>query len=199
MIQRRAWMTGVATLLMVGPLLGACASKGPDNRFVSSPQPVTALVFQLGAIEIADETGPNAAGSVAVEGFSTPPQQALLDWAAAHLQADGGQPGIVRFRATEAKAERVELERTPGVSGWFTRDQADRVVLTLGGHIEARGSDGRLIASATARTEAHRSFVEKISPADRRRGLDLLMKDALQSFGDQLESQVRAEMPNLLR
>ena len=186
-------------MLAAGLLLGGCASKGPDNRFVASPKPVKVLVFQLGALEVVDETGAGGAGAAAVEGFSKPPRQALLDWAAAHLQANGGQPGVVSFRATEAKAERVELERTPGVSGWFTRDQAERVMLTLSGQIEARGSDGRLIASATARTEAHRSFIEKISPADRRRGLDLLMKDALQSFGDQLETQVRAEMPNMLR
>jgi hypothetical protein len=197
--RRMTWQLGRfgwAIVLLLGIAVAGCAGRAVDYGPVVSPKPVSVLTFQLGNLAIADQTG---AGVSPVSGFSVPPRKAVLAWANTRLSASPGQPGNVRFVVTEASATRVDLEKTPGVRGWFSKDQAEKVSLIIAGQIETRQSDGRLIATATARSEAFRTFIDGISPEDRRSGLDQLLKDTLQAFDTEMERQVRAEMPTLLR
>ena len=199
MVVRRWRFAWAVSALFSAIILAGCAGRDDYGSGVSRPAAVERLTFRLGAIEIVDRTRPAATGPDAVTEFAVPLREAMLEWANGRLAATSGLPGRIRFTATEAKAIREPLEGTPGVRGWFTRDQAERVTVTVSGQIEAVQNDGRLIASATARSEGFRTFVEKIKPEERRNGLNALQKEVLKAFGSELERQVRAEMPSLLQ
>lgn len=199
MRRRQAILRAVATVYILGVALAGCSGPGPYSPSPKPPAAHPVLTFGLSAIDIVDETAGATTDPGLIGSFSVPPQQAIRRWAAERLQVTGGEPGILRFRITAAGAVRTPLEKTPGVSGWFTRDQEELVTVVFAAHLEARRNDGGLIAAATSRAEASRSFVEKIKPPDRRAGLDALIATALASFDRELEARVRAEMPDLLQ
>ena len=191
----RGWR-GLAVVLAAGMLLAGCAYQGtgPAPRGGDPAEPP--LVFQLGSVEIVDDTGAEQPGMA--DAFATPPDQALRNWAALRLQETGGRPGLLRFHMTTAQAERRSLDGTPGIKGWFTRDQTERVAITLAGRLEALRNDGSLIASASARAASHRTFDEKTTPAERRAGLDELLAATVAAFDREMQARVREDMDSVL-
>ena len=189
---------GLVLLVLLGLTLGGCAGHtgGEPRRAVDDTWPP--LVFQLGAVEIVDETPAEPASADLAGAFSIAPDQALRNWAALRLRSRDGAPGVLRFHMTSAEAERTPLVGTPGIKGWFTRDQAERVTITLAGRLEARRNDGSLIASATAQAGAHRTFAEKTDPAARRAGLDELLATALAAFDREIEARAKADMADVV-
>ena len=197
MLRRNFLASGVVALVVVGGMLAGCAGPaGPSQPVTVAPS--EALTFRLSSVEVIDETAGTAVDSALASSFTVTPQQAIQRWAAERLSASGGSPGTLRVRITEASAQRQGLEKTPGVQGWFRRDQEELVSVVFAAQLEARRNDGTLIASVTGRSEANQSFVEKIKPAERRAGLDNLVRRALASFDREIEARARAEMPDLL-
>lgn len=193
----RGWR-GLALIVAAGILLAGCANRstGPAPRGGDPTAPP--LVFQLGSVEIVDDTGGAADQAGMAEAFATPPDQALRNWAALRLQETSGRPGLLRFHMTAAQAERTSLDGTPGIKGWFTRDQTERVAITLAGRLEALRNDGSLIASATARAGSHRTFDEKTTPAEQRAGLDELLAATVAAFDREMQARVREDMAGVL-
>jgi hypothetical protein len=194
---RVAWR-GCLLILAVGLAVTGCANRPSGPRAPVGDEARPPLVFQLGQVEIVDESAAGATASDLSGAFAIPPNQALRNWAATRLHEQDGRPGILRFHMTEAEAVRTPLVGTPGVKGWFTRDQAERVEITFAGRLEARRNDGSLIASATARAAAHRTFAEKTAPAERRAGLEALQATALAEFDREMEGRIREDMAGVL-
>lgn len=192
-----AWR-GCLLVLAVGLAVAGCANRPVGQPASAGSAARPPLVFQLGSVEIVDETGAGMSAADLDEALPMPPAQALRNWAATRLHGQDGRPGILRFHMTEAKAVRTPLEGTPGIKGWFTRDQAERVGMTFAGRLEARRNDGSLIASASARAGAHRTFAEKTGPAERRAGLEALQATALAEFDREIEARIRADMADVL-
>ncbi len=189
---------GYLLILALGLAVAGCANHPAGPRAPVAGEAKPPLVFRLGGVEIVDETGGGAPAANLDDALSVPPQQALRNWAATRLHGQGGRPGILRFHMTAAEAVRTPLVGTPGIKGWFTRDQAERVGITFAGRLEARRNDDSLIASATARAGAHRTFAEKTGPAERRAGLEALQATALAEFDREMEARIREDMAGVL-
>jgi hypothetical protein len=199
MTARQGKVVWRCAILMVVLAIGGCAERAPYRPTVVSGGASPVLAFQLGGIEILDETGGTGNGAVPADAFSVTPNQALQNWAAVRLRVADGEPGLLRFHMTAATAERSSLDGTPGIKGWFTRDQAEQVSVSFAGRLEARRNDGSLIASASAQAAAHRTFAEKTKPAVRRAGLDELVATALAGFDREIQARARADMTSVLR
>jgi len=186
-------------VLAMALLLTACAGRGP---YVPTPRAASAdapLVFRLGAMEWRDDTAADAVDPGLRGAFSQLPGDALRDWAARRLQVTAAGPGRLRVIVTDASAVRTALEGTPGIKGWFTRDQAERVTVTLAVRLEAVRNDASPVASAAAQASANRTFAEKTPEAERRAGLDALLANALAALDREIEARVRAEMAAVLQ
>lgn len=196
--RRGAACTGFLLILALGIMLAGCTNRTAGDARRGGEAAGPPLVFDLGRLEIVDETPAEPASPDLAAEFPLTPAQALRNWAALRLRSQDGRPGILRFYMTAAEAERAPLLGTPGIRGWFTRDQAERVSITLAGRLEARRNDGSLIASANARAKTNRTFAEDAKPAERRAGLDELLATTVAAFDREVEERVKADMADVL-
>lgn len=198
-IARRARVAVLLTALVLTALeLTGCmsgADSGPQPGMAKVWQPLT---FRLGSVTLVDAADGIEADPDLIGAFSRPPHQVVRDWAVARLHGTPGQPGRLVVDVKEASAARTQLDTTPGVRGWFTRDQVERVTIRLAVHLEAQRNDGSLIASADARASSNRTFGQRLAPADRRAALDALLQQALVALDREMETQVRAQMADLV-
>lgn len=148
----------VATLAVV-----ACTSSMP------APRPMPILAYQkyppmrvnVGRVEVVDNytSGqyPNIEGQMAL-----PLPQAVHDWAQNRFQANG-QDGVLTITIDRASVVTDNLQRTTGVKGWLTVDQAQRLSGQIVVRFAATGMSFGTSGNAMVEVKSSRTVPEDAS------------------------------------
>ena len=156
------------------------------------------IVLNAGSIDVVDAYRPN--GGVHVEQRSAvPPAQAVRLWASERLQAAGG-PGRVRVTIRDASIVETQLQKTGGVKGYFTNDQAQRydgrIEVEIGGEVPGETTfRGTTKATVTYST----TVPENISLADREATFVEITRRMMDDLNARLDAGIRKDLAPMVR
>lgn len=123
--------------------------------------------------------------------FPTPPLEALKIWARDRLKPIGGD-GYMEVIVNDASVIETRLDKTSGIKGLFTDDQAERYEGAI--RVTFRIYDG-IHAVSRAETNVfvkrHRSIHEDATAVERDAFNQNFMRDMLQQFDDATLNQMR--------
>ncbi len=180
--------------------LSACQSAPPPRP---APRPIDfsnfgPITLNAGSIDVVDAYRPGA--GVHVEGRSAvPPAQAVRLWASERLQAAGG-PGRVRVTIRDAGIVETQLQKTGGVKGYFTNDQAQRydgrIEVEVSGEVPGETSfRGSTRAAVTYST----TVPENISLADREATFLEITRRMMDDLNGRLDAGIRKDLAPMVR
>lgn len=123
------------------------------------------------------------------EQFPVTPSRAARRWVEDRLQAVG-ERGSATVSIIESSAVETELERTEGIKGVFTKDQAQSYEFAVEMLVEAMDPVGPRAATASARITKKVSVAEDINMNEREETWYKLTKDGMNSFNEVMETQI---------
>ena len=123
------------------------------------------------------------------EQFPISPSRAARRWVDDRLQAVG-QRGTATVTIVESSAVETELERTEGIKGVFTKDQAQSYEIAIEVLIEAMDPVGPRSATASARITRKTSVAEDVTLNEREATWYKLTQDGMNSFNEVMERQI---------
>lgn len=132
------------------------------------------------------------------EQFPVSPSRAALRWAHDRLRAVGTN-GQAVVTINESSAVERELERTEGLKGVFTKDQAQSYEVTIDMKIEAQAGAAQRAASAQMRATKKTSVAEDADMNEREDTWYKLTQDVMYTFNDAMERQMRQTMGTFVR
>jgi hypothetical protein len=182
-----------AVLLVLFGLCGCTLSPQrpdfPELTWTHLP-PITLNVAE---IEIMDATQPTSASPHVEDLFPLPPGEAAQRWARDRLRA-GGAANRARFVIQRAEVIEVNLRQTPGLSGWFTKDQSERYDADLAVLLEIRSNAGERLGQVSAELRKSRSVPEDAS-LNERESIWFAITDDLMKL---LNAEMERTMPQYL-
>lgn len=123
------------------------------------------------------------------EQFPVSPSKAARRWVDDRLQAVG-QRGTATVTIVESSAVETELERTEGIKGVFTKDQAQSYEIAIEVLIEAMDPVGPRSATASARITRKTSVAEDFTLNEREGTWYKLTQDGMNAFNEVMERQI---------
>lgn len=121
--------------------------------------------------------------------FPVSPSRAARRWAEDRLRATG-ERGSATVTIIESSAVETELERTTGVTGLLTKDQAQSYEVTIEMSIEAMDPVGPRAGSASIRVTKKTSVSEDATMNEREGTWYKLTQNAMNSFNEAMEKQI---------
>lgn len=192
-------VSGLAAVLAVGLLLGACDTPPHRDSFPElTYQFLPPIRLDVARIEILD-AAPGTMDEARVEqDFPTPPGTAAAHWARDRLQA-AGPDGVARFTVLEASVTDVPLPRTTGIVGVVTNDQADRYDAVLKVQLELANRGGRQTGMVTAEARESATAAEDMTLNERERLWFEMTHRLMDRLNAELEKQIDAHLGAFLR
>ena len=132
------------------------------------------------------------------EQFPVSPSRAARRWVEDRLQAVGTK-GTATVTIIESSAVEIELERTEGIKGVFTKDQAQSYEIAVEVSIEAVDPVGPRKATASARITKKTSVAEDVTMNEREDTWYKLTKDGMNSFNATMEQQMSKSMSGFMK
>lgn len=172
---------------------GAQEKKYPEITFVNSPS----IAIDVQQVEIAREYVSRGAKPNVEHLFPVTPSDAVTRWVGDRL-VPVGRSRLVRVVVKDASVVEVPLEKTGGIKGWFTTDQAERYDATLEVVVEIRSDVGR-DAYASARVKRSQTIEEGASPAKRREVWYAMTERLMADLDKELERSMRQYLAPYLR
>lgn len=199
-LPRRDIVRGLAAAALAPALLpalampaGAQEKKFPEITFVNSPS----IAIDVQRVEIAREYVSRGAKPNVEHLFPVTPNDAVTRWVGDRL-VPVGRSRLVRVVVKDASVVEVPLEKTGGIKGWFTTDQAERYDATLEVVLEIRSDIGR-DAYASARIKRSQTIEEGASPAKRREVWYAMTEKLMADLDRELERSMRQYLSAYLR
>lgn len=166
----------------------------PDITFTGKPP----LVFNVAEIKVdvpyVEPLEPPHVG----ENFPVPPLRAARNWAEQRFRAGGGR-GSVTVTIIEAGAVEIELERSGGLKGLLTKEQAQRYEVTLAVRVLAVDPVGPRSVHADARVTRNITVPENADLNEREATQYKLTQDAMADLDAVMEQQIRRHLAGFLR
>jgi hypothetical protein len=159
----------------------------PDIRFTELPK----LRLDVAGIDVQVEFHPTFQPPDVEHLFPVTPQRAAENWARDRLEATG-TTRRARVRIIDASVKESELPRTQGLTGTFTRDQAQRYDAVIEMTIDILGDRGFAERTVSAKTTRTQSVAEGITPNERDQVWYNMTKQLLNDENQELERQMRA-------
>lgn len=172
---------------------GAQEKKYPEITFVNSPS----IAIDVQQVEITREYVPRGAKPNVEHLFPVTPNDAVTRWVGDRL-VPVGRSRLVRVVVKDASVIEVPLEKTGGIKGWFTTDQAERYDATMEVVVEIRSDVGR-DAYASARVKRSQTIEEGASPAKRREVWYAMTERLMADLDKELERSMRQYLSPYLR
>jgi hypothetical protein len=166
----------------------------PDIRFTDLPR----LRLDVAKIEVTDEFQPSFQAPNVEHLFPVPPQRAAENWVRDRLEA-AGTTRQARIRIIDAGVKEVELPRTQGLTGTFTKDQAQRYDATIEMAIDILGDRGFVERTVSAKASRSQSVAEGITPNERDTVWYNMTKQLLADENIELEKQMRTNFNYFLQ
>jgi hypothetical protein len=123
------------------------------------------------------------------EQFPVSPSKAARRWVEDRLQA-AGERGTATVTIVESSAVETELERTEGIKGVFTKDQAQSYEIVIEVLVEAMDPVGPRSGTASARITRKTSVAEDVTLNEREDTWYKLTQDGMNSFNEVMEKQI---------
>lgn len=123
------------------------------------------------------------------EQFPVSPSRAARRWVEDRLRATGDR-GVATVTIVESGAVEAELERTTGVTGLLTTDQAQSYEIAIEISIEAVDPVGPRTSSASIRVTKKTSVAEDATMNEREETWYKLTRNAMDNFNAAMEKQI---------
>ena len=123
------------------------------------------------------------------EQFPVSPSRAARRWVEDRLRA-AGERGTATVTIVESSAVETELERTTGVTGLLTKDQAQSYEVTIEMSIEAMDPVGPRAGSASIRVTKKTSVAEDATMNEREETWYKMTQKAMNNFNEAMERQI---------
>ncbi len=196
-IKRRDLLRGLAGatgLMLLGGAAGADETKKfPEITFAQSPS----IAIDVQRVEVVSEYQPPGVKPNVEHLFPVTPTDAVKRWTGDRL-VPVGRSRLARVVIKNASVVEVALEKTGGIKGWFTTDQAERYDATLEVVIEIRSDVGR-DAYASALVKRSQTIEEGASPNKRREVWYAMTERLMADLDKELERSMRQYLSAYLR
>ena len=181
-------------------LLTACSSDPPPAARFAQFDYTELPQIQLDVAEVVIEQRYRPSGSAlhVEERLPLPPAAAAARWAEQRLVAAGDQ-GSARFIVHVAHVVEVPLERSGGISGFFTVEQAVRYDARLA--VELAAEDPGSGRSATIKAETLRSVSvpENVTLEERDQVWQRMTEQMMRDLNAELEAEVRQALSGFIK
>lgn len=121
------------------------------------------------------------------------PSDAVRLWASERLKA-GGTQGKARVIIKEASVREIDLDRTKGFKGWFTKDQSQKYEGKLQVDIVVEGTSRGFNGSVSAAVARSTTVAEDVTLAQREKTIGDLVHDLAGNLDVELDKSIRANL-----
>ena len=178
--------------------LVACATPSPvesypDITFGHRPP----IRLNVGRVAVENRYQPPLAAPNVEHLAPAQPATAMARWATDRLIA-AGREGMAVLRVETAQIVETPLAVRSGFGGALRDEQSKRFDLRLKASIESVDLTGRVTALAEVETTRSRTLNEAASLRERDRVLFEMTEQALQTFDEQMERQIRQHLTGVL-
>lgn len=173
-------------LLLTGCETPATRPNFPDIRFTNEPR----LRIDVAAIDLQDAFHASFRPPNVEHLFPIPPEHAMENWAQDRLEATGTTRRL-RVLITDASVTETQLPKTPGLTGAFTTDQAQRYDARAAMSIDILNDRGFAERTVEASVTLTRSVPEGLTPNQRDEAWYAMTKDLMAALDKQLEQRIR--------
>jgi hypothetical protein len=125
------------------------------------------------------------------------PEKAVRRWSADRLRASG-RSGTVRVIISDSSVKGETLQKTPGIKGIFTTEQAVRYNASVEASVELLDERGRRRAVSQSRVRRSVTTPENASINDRDKIWFTLVEDLMKDFNAEMERNIRQYMSGYL-
>lgn len=123
---------------------------------------------------------------------------AVAEWARTRFRA-GGAEGVVTITIQDASVIGQDLNRTDGVKGWFTVDQAERFDAKVLVEMKVEGIALGSTGSGTVRVERGQTVAENISILERDRAWTTMSETIMLDLDAGTQQMLQNRLPFLLQ
>ncbi len=188
----------VGSIAIIGLLLAACASQ-PAPKFPELTYTHLAPInLGVADIQIINNAGPATDANRVDNRMPVSPSTALSAWARDRLKANGVS-GTAFFTIEEASVVEVPLPRTSGITGAFTKDQAQRYDLKVRATLRLEGVPRVTQAFADSLVSRSQTVTEDVSLNERNQILFDLTETAMKDFDPAMEASIRQHLGAFVR
>lgn len=194
-------LSGLAVLALLAAGTGCTTTTPP----AATPAAVPADFGYLGSISLNVATvdvvfqNQPARGAPYVDAqMPLSPAEGLRRWAADRFKPTG-RSGSMHIMVSEASMKETALPRTPGISGYFTRDQAFRYDGRLAIEVVFRQSEPQLTGTASAASSRSLSVAEDVTPRERNQVWGRLVTQMIEDIDARIEDALRTDLAPFAR
>lgn len=178
------------TLALATPLLAALPAAAQSIVDFSAREPI---VLDVASIEVESQyVAPMAAPNIDHE-LPLTPSDAVRLWASTRLKA-GGPQGKARIIIKDASVKEIDLDRTKGIKGWFTKDQSQKYEGKFAVEIVVDGTARGFSGSVSAAVARSTTVAEDVTLAQREKTMTDLVRDLAGDLDVELDKSIRANM-----
>ena len=195
-VRRRTILIAAGAAALMG--VAACETTVPRSGFpelaYSHLPPINLAVSRVDVVQEYRAPGnkPNVEHL-----FPVVPALVAERWARDRLKPVGAD-GIARVTVKNASVVEVPLERTSGIRGMLTTDQAERYDGAIEIAIEIVAPDGRVAGSVASRAERRRTVPEDITLLEREKVWFEMTEAMMNDLNASLERQIRDNLSRWL-
>lgn len=184
---RRVISFAVFSIIAMG--LAACQPPGKPEYADITFDHLPPIELDVAEIVIKTPYQESLASPHVGEQFPVSPSRAARRWVEDRLRATG-QRGSVTVTIVESSAVETELERTTGVTGLLTKDQAQSYEIIIEMSVEAMDPVGPRAGTASIRVTKKTSVAEDATVNEREETWYKLTQDAMRNFNEAMEKQI---------
>lgn len=178
------------TLALATPLLAALPAAAQAIVDFSSREPI---VLDVASIEVESQyAAPMAPPNIDHE-LPLTPSDAVRIWATSRLKA-GGPQGRARVIIKDASVREIDLDRTKGIKGWFTKDQSQKYEGKFQVDIVVEGTSRGFTGSVSASVARSTTVAEDVTLAQRETTMNDLVRGLASDLDVELDKSIRANM-----
>jgi hypothetical protein len=181
-----AYAALLGLLLLTGCETPATRPNFPDIHFTNEPR----LRVDVAAIDLQSAFHAKFQPPNVEHLFPVPPEHAMQNWAEDRLEATGTSRRM-RVLITDASVTETQLPKTPGLTGAFRTDQAQRYDIKAAMSIDILNDGGFTERSVEASVTLTRSVPEGITPNQRDEAWYAMTKELMAALDKQLEQRMR--------
>lgn len=178
------------TIALATPLLATLPAAAQSIVDFSGREPI---VLDVASIEVESQyVAPMAPPNIDHE-LPLTPSDAVRLWASTRLKA-GGPQGKARVIIKDASVKEIDLDRTKGIKGWFTKDQSQKYEGKFAVDIVIEGTARGFSGSVSAAVARSTTVAEDVTLAQREKTMTDLVRDMAGDLDVELDKSIRANM-----
>jgi len=179
------------------PLLAACASSNVTSTTTADYSKAAPIRLNASKIEVVSEYTPRGSAPSVDHMMDKNPQQAMVEWAKARLRA-AGSTGYTQVKIKDASVTSRVLEQEGGLSGYFTREQAEELVARLEVDITAENAEQNFNGYTTIQVSQVLTVPEHATKDERKAIERDLVNKLMDEFNTKAEGGIRQHLNTVL-